>query len=34
MFWSDVVAQYIARARVDGTQLTILVNTGITTPGC
>ena len=33
MFWSDIGAKHIARTKMDGTQLTILVQTDITTPG-
>ena len=33
MFWSDVIAKHIVRTKMDGTLLTILVQTDITTPG-
>ena len=33
MFWSDVSHKVIAAARLDGTGLTILVNSSINVPG-
>ncbi len=33
MFWSDVGTKRIYRAKMDGTQMTTLVQTDITTPG-
>jgi len=33
MFWSDVAHHEILAARLNGSQLVKLVNTGITTPG-
>ena len=33
MFWSDVAHREILAARLNGSQLVKLVNTGITTPG-
>ena len=33
MFWSDVSQKVIAAARLDGTGLTVLVNSSINVPG-
>ena len=33
MFWSDVSRKVIAAARLDGTGLTVLVNSSINVPG-
>ena len=33
LFWSDVLARVIACSRTDGTNVTVLVQTGVTIPG-
>ena len=33
MFWSDVTADTISRAQLDGSEVTVLVNSGLSTVG-
>jgi len=33
MFWSDVTADTISRAKLDGSEVTVLVNFGLSTVG-
>ena len=33
MFWSDVTADTISRAKLDGSEVTVLVNSGLSTTG-
>ena len=33
MFWTDVHLQLVVRARLDGSERTVLVDEGLTTPG-
>ena len=33
MFWSDVTADTISRAKLDGSEMTVLVNSGLSTVG-
>ena len=33
MFWSDVVVDTISRAKLNGSEVTVLVNTGLSTVG-
>ena len=33
MFWSDVTARTISRAKLDGSEVTVLVNSGLSTVG-
>ena len=33
MYWADVVARVIRRARLDGSEVTTIVSTGLETPG-
>ena len=33
MFWSDVTADTISRAKLDGSEVTVLVNSGLSNTG-
>ena len=33
IFWSDVTAMTISRAKLDGSEVTVLVNSGLSTVG-
>ena len=33
MFWSDVTADTISRAKLDGSEVTVLVNSGLSSVG-